>query len=172
MKSFCVNLVVAACALHEGSAFSTLPPPRPSSLAAGSSTHQTSSLHAASLGSSSPRGNNDPVSAGANLSQTLTGHELREMETIRGELVQKYIALGHSEEYAAREVNYFLEDSGRSREFVEMRRVAMARGNDLGIETTVQFAAAFFVGWLGSWGIHSLQAFQAANPDGGLPWIS
>lgn len=94
------------------------------------------------------------------------------METIRGELVQKYIALGHSEEYATNEVNYFLEDSERSAQFVEMRRIAMAQGNDLGIENFVQFAAAFSFGLVGSWAMNHFHAIQAASPDGGLPWIS
>jgi hypothetical protein len=82
------------------------------------------------------------------------------METIRGELVQKYIALGHSEEYAVREVSYFLEDAERSKQYVEMRRIAMARGNDLGIEDYVPFIAAFLVGMLGSWVLNSLQAIH------------
>ena len=85
------------------------------------------------------------------------------METIRGELVQKYIALGHSEEYAVREVNYFLEDAERSKQYVEMRRIAMARGNDLGIEDYVPFIAAFLVGMLGSWVLNSLQAIHSGT---------
>jgi len=85
----------------------------------------------------------------------LTAHEQREMETIRRELIEKYIKLGHSEEYADREVDYFLEDSDRSAQYVEMRRIAMARGNDLGIENFVQFAAAFLVGMLLSWALNS-----------------
>lgn len=94
------------------------------------------------------------------------------METIRKELIEKYIALGHDDAYAAREVSYFLEDSERSAQYVEMRRVAMARGNDLGIENLVQFAAAFMVGMVGSWVLNYWHALQAASPDGGLPWIS
>ncbi len=80
------------------------------------------------------------------------------MDTIRKELIEKYITLGHSEEHASREVNYFLEDAERSKQYVEMRRIAMARGNDLGIENIVQFAAAFLVGMVGSWALESLHA--------------
>eukprot|EP00571_Detonula_confervacea_P015639 CAMPEP_0172310132 /NCGR_PEP_ID=MMETSP1058-20130122/11310_1 /TAXON_ID=83371 /ORGANISM="Detonula confervacea, Strain CCMP 353" /LENGTH=166 /DNA_ID=CAMNT_0013022897 /DNA_START=29 /DNA_END=529 /DNA_ORIENTATION=+ len=166
MKSFFVNLVVAACALNEGAAFSTPPPSRPSSVA---TDGRLSSLHSATVGSSNPR-SNDPTAA--KTPRTLTVIELREMDTIRGELVQKYIALGHSEEYATREVNYFLEDSERSAQFVEMRRIAMARGNDLGIENFVQFAGAFSVGMLGSWMLNYWHTVQAGTPDGGLPWVS
>ena len=85
------------------------------------------------------------------------------MDTIRKELIQKYITLGHSEEYATREVNYFLEDAERSKQYVEMRRIAMARGNDLGIENIVQFAAAFLVGMVGSWALDSWHTLQVCT---------
>ena len=68
------------------------------------------------------------------------------MNTIKTELIANYIKLGHSEKYAAQEVDYFLEDDERSAQYVQMRRVAMARGNDLGIEDSVQLILAFFVG--------------------------
>jgi hypothetical protein len=87
--------------------------------------------------------------------------EKGELETIRSELIQKYIKLGHSEDYATNEVNYFLEDSERSAQYVEMRRIAMARGNDLGIETWVQFGGAFLFGWLISWVANYLPNLQA-----------
>ena len=86
--------------------------------------------------------------------------EQAELETIRSELIQKYIKLGHSEDYATKEVNYFLEDSERSAQYVEMRRIAMARGNDLGIETWVQFTGAFLCGWLISWIANYLPTLQ------------
>jgi len=149
MKSFFVSLVVAACAVHEAAAFSTLPSsPRPLLTPLNSATVGTSS-------GTSPRNNAVPPSP---RSPSLL--EQREMETIHRELVEKYIKLGHTEEYAAREVNYFLEDSERSAQFVEMRRVAMKRGNDLGIENFVQFFAAFMVGMMGSWLLNSFHAMQ------------
>ena len=86
--------------------------------------------------------------------------EQAELETIRSELIQKYIKLGHNLDYATKEVNYFLEDSERSAQYVEMRRIAMARGNDLGIETWVQFTAAFLCGWLISWIANYLPTLQ------------
>ncbi|KAL3826334.1 hypothetical protein ACHAXA_003658 [Cyclostephanos tholiformis] len=89
-----------------------------------------------------------------------TVSEQRELETVRGELVQKYIALEHSEKYATREVSYFLEDAERSKQYVEMRRIAMALCNDLGIEDVVEFIAAFFVGMLGSWVLNSWHTIQ------------
>ena len=148
MKSFFVNLVVAACALHEGEAFRTVP------RTAGPG-HRTS-LPSASIGSSNPR-SNDTASKPRRVP---TVSEQRELETVRGELVQKYIALEHSEKYATREVSYFLEDAERSKQYVEMRRIAMALCNDLGIEDVVEFIAAFFVGMLGSWVLNSWHTIQ------------
>ncbi|KAL3794994.1 hypothetical protein ACHAW5_002163 [Stephanodiscus triporus] len=164
MKSFSVNLVVAACAISNGNAFRTLPPGPSRTVGPGRRT----SLPSASIGSSNPRSND----TAAKPPRAPTVSEQREMEIIRGELVQKYIALGHSEDYAAREVNYFLEDSERSEQYVEMRRIAMARGNDLGIESYVQFIAAFLVGMLGSWVLNSWHAIQASSPAGNFHWIS
>ena len=88
MKAFFINLVVAACALHEGHAFSSsiLPP---------TSSRPITSLSSATIGSSNPRSSkNDQI---ATMSSP-TVVELREMDTIRAELVDKYIALGHTEE--------------------------------------------------------------------------
>lgn len=168
MKSFIAKLVVTACALHEGAAFSTPPASRTSALAG---HHPTTPLNSASMGSSNPRSSGRVDAPPPKPPPAPTVSENLEMETIRRELVEKYIALGHSEEYAAREVNYFLEDSERSAQYVEMRRVAMARGNDLGIENFVQFAAAFFVGMSGGWLMNYWHSIQTAN-EGGLPWIS
>jgi hypothetical protein len=70
--------------------------------------------------------------------------------------------MGHSIEDATGEVEYFLADEERSREYVEMRRIAMARGNDLGIEMIVQFAGAFLVGWVVSSMVHHLDAYQVS----------
>lgn len=187
MKSFFVNLVVAACAVHEGGAFSTS---SPSSIVG----RRPSSLPAATVGQSSSANSrsNDQV---AMPTRPPTAAEVREMETIRGELIEKYISLGHSEEvsninswlllhfplkqllihilchfqlyllkqYATREVGYFLEDSERSKQYVEMRRVAMARGNDLGIEDYIQFAAAFLVGMMGVPALNALHSLQVRD---------
>lgn len=163
MKSFSISLVAAAFALNEAGAFSVRPQfssprPRISLVDRSCRPSTTSSLQAATVGSgSSSHGNN---SANNRRGRTLTLNEQLELETIRTELIQKYITLGHTEDYAEKEVDYFLEDEERSRQYVEMRRVAMARGNDLGIEMFVQFGLAFGVGMMGSWLIHSWDAYQ------------
>ena len=92
MKSFFVNLVVVACAVHEGGAFSTS---SPSSMPVAG--RRLSSLPAATVGqnSSTNSRSNDQVTMPT---RPPTAAEVREMETIRGELIEKYISLGHSEE--------------------------------------------------------------------------
>lgn len=159
MKSFVANLVVLSCALHESAAFSTSQLPQTSALAG----HQTA-LNAATVGSSSStRRGLDEVPPSPEPPRPPTVNESREMKTIRKELIEKYVSLGHSEDYAEREVNYFLEDSERSAQFVEMRRVAMRRGNDLGIEDFVQFAAAFVVGMSGGWLMNYFHTLQVRH---------
>ncbi|KAL7453084.1 hypothetical protein ACHAWC_006229 [Mediolabrus comicus] len=150
MKSsttFFLNLVAAACAFHDVGvgAFSSASITTLKSRA--HPVYSRTSLAAATIGSSGDSLGAMPTKSPRSQSMK----EQAELDVIREELVQKYISLGHSEDYATNEVNYFLEDSERSAQYVEMRRIAMARGNDLGIETWVQFGAAFLVGWLVSW---------------------
>jgi len=91
------------------------------------------------------------------------------MDTIKKELIAKYLKMGHSEEYAKSEVEFFLQDDERSQQYVNMRRVAMAReGNDLGIEDVVQFVLAFVIGMSLS-GVHDMYQLLAEK---GLPWAS
>ena len=100
MKSFFINLVVATCTLHEGSAFSTLPSSK--------QYYSTTSLSSATVGSSNSnsRSSNDNVATMP--SRSLTVAEINEMDTIRGELIEKYIALGHTEEVSAYHMLYLL----------------------------------------------------------------
>ncbi|KAL3798346.1 hypothetical protein HJC23_004999 [Cyclotella cryptica] len=181
MKSS-LSLIVSACAVYESSSFVAIShymnplmqsPSRPSTtpscfvpLGVGHQCAKHTVLRSATVGRSDTRGKRPSRSR-----RTPTINEQLELETIRKELIQKYLSFGHSLEDATREVEYFLEDEERSADYVEMRRVAMARGNDLGIEMIVQFGGAFLLGMAGSWLIHSWDAYQASNP-GGLPWIS
>ena len=157
MKSstiFFVNLVMVACAFHDVGvgAFSPSPASMTTLKSRADPVYSGTSLAAATIGSSG-----DSLGAMPTKSpRSQSNKEQAELDVIREELVQKYISLGHSEDYATKEVNYFLEDSERSAQYVEMRRIAMARGNDLGIETWVQFGAAFLVGWLVSWIVNYL----------------
>mmetsp|Transcript_10193 Transcript_10193/g.15471 ORF Transcript_10193/g.15471 Transcript_10193/m.15471 type:complete len:159 (-) Transcript_10193:425-901(-) len=152
-SSFIFSLVAVACAFRVNvCAFS----PSPLITSRTGPARHRSSLASATVGSSDSLG-----SRPANPLRNRSMKEKAEVETIRSELIQKYIKLGHSEDYATNEVNYFLEDSERSAQYVEMRRIAMARGNDLGIETWVQFGGAFLFGWLISWVANYLPNLQA-----------
>jgi len=170
MKAFSIALVLAACALHLSNAFSPSPLNEPawsSSCRRINGGACSGPLLSATLESGS-EGGATPVRAVQHI-PTLT--EKQELKTIRKELIKKYIKLGHSEDYAAGEVDYFLEDPERSAQYIEMRQIAMASGNDLGIENIVQFAMAFMVGMIGSGMMNSYHTYQVANPDGGLPWL-
>jgi hypothetical protein len=158
-------LILSACAAFEASSFiaqpnlshrtlpsSASPPPK---LQFDRTCTKHTVLYSATVGRSSSSGERS-----SRPRRTPTINEQLELETIRKELIQKYLAIGHSIEDATREVEYFLEDEERSREYVEMRRIAMARGNDLGIEMIVQFAGAFLVGWVVSFMVHHFDAAQ------------
>jgi hypothetical protein len=180
MKSS-ISLIASICTVFEASSFVVRPglsrrsqqaPPSVSSFRPSvpldyiTSCTKHTALHSATVGQSDTRGERS-----SRPRRTPTINEQLELETIRKELIQKYLSMGHSLEDATGEVEYFLADEERSREYVEMRRIAMARGNDLGIEMIVQFGGAFLVGWLASALVHHLDSIQAAN-QGGLPWIS
>ena len=137
MKSSCVLLVVAAGALRGGMAFapqSRSPPP----------AGRAPPLHSSVAEDAPPR----PAPAP-------NAYRRRQLDVIRAELVQKYVDLGHDEEFAAGEVDYFLADPERCAQYVEMRREAMAQGDDLGFEDFAQLAGAFLIGTLANWALHS-----------------
>lgn len=167
MKSS-LTLVASACAVFEASSFVI----RPSRL-----THEkllSASTSHSSISAFSDRRFTKPTvlgSATVGQSETRDGRSSRprrtptineqlELETIRKELINKYVSLGHSIDDATSEVEYFLEDEERCREYVEMRRKAMARGDDLGIEMIVQFGGAFLFGWMVSAMAHNFHEIQ------------
>lgn len=169
MKSS-LSLILPACILFEASSFTVRhhcvnpwmqSPARESKTSScsvrGRKCAKHTVLRSATVGRSNSQGKRP-----SRPRRTPTINEQLELETIRKELIQKYLSFGHSLEDATREVEYFLEDEERSADYVEMRRVAMARGNDLGIEMIVQFGGAFLVGMAGSWLIHSWDAYQVS----------
>ena len=84
---------------------------------------------------------------------------------IRSELVSKYVALGSqwSQTEATKEVDAFLNDEGRSGEFIEMRRYAFVRREEeLGFEDAMLYAAAFVAGV----GVDLAMRWCAENIDG------
>mmetsp|Transcript_41012 Transcript_41012/g.98891 ORF Transcript_41012/g.98891 Transcript_41012/m.98891 type:complete len:151 (+) Transcript_41012:113-565(+) len=77
-------------------------------------------------------------------------------QKVRQELVQKYLDQGDELSKAEREVDYFLRDSARSQEYIEMRKYNLSQLDDgLGLDLFMgfQFVCAFSIGFM----LHALQ---------------
>lgn len=61
-----------------------------------------------------------------------------QIQEVRKEMLQKYIALGKSSDVAELEVDAFLRDRERAKPFVEMRQYAKRKFDDMGLEIVVQ----------------------------------
>uniref|UniRef100_A0A6U3RM51 Uncharacterized protein n=1 Tax=Ditylum brightwellii TaxID=49249 RepID=A0A6U3RM51_9STRA len=100
--------------------------------------------------------------------------ESAEVQEVRAELVQKYLSLGRTQEYAEREVDEFLSDPERSQQFLEMRRYANAQAEELmGFEVWVQLFGAFALGLGGQSAFKYYHAYKSVyGPgEGPLPWL-
>ena len=100
-------------------------------------------------GTSSSSSSEDAVPATEDLDQAAAWElqlQTKEVEEVRQELIQKYISLGRTLEYAEKEVDQFLSDPERSQQFLDMRRYAKAQANDLGFESLFQIGGAFMLG--------------------------
>mmetsp|Transcript_9158 Transcript_9158/g.13290 ORF Transcript_9158/g.13290 Transcript_9158/m.13290 type:complete len:181 (+) Transcript_9158:202-744(+) len=93
--------------------------------------------------------------------------ESQEFTEVREELVNKYLELGRSLEYAEAEVTEFLSDRDRSEKFIEMRRYAKAQADyGMGLGPLI---SVFFIGLLGNVGAKYFFAYKEVYPDGGGP---
>lgn len=100
--------------------------------------------------------------------------ESEEVQEVRAELVQKYLSLGRTQEYAEREVDEFLSDPERSQQFLEMRRYANAQAEELmGFEIWIQLFGAFALGLGGQSAFKYYHAYRSvyAPGEGPLPWL-
>lgn len=73
------------------------------------------------------------------------------LDDVRQELVQKYLDQGEALSKAQQEVDYFLQDAGRSREYMSMRKYNLTQKEDgLGLDLFVgtQFLVAFIIGFM------------------------
>jgi hypothetical protein len=73
------------------------------------------------------------------------------LEEVRQELVQNYVDQGEALSKAELEVDYFLEDSARSREYMAMRKYNLSQRDDgLGLDLFMgmQFVGAFIIGFM------------------------
>ena len=69
-----------------------------------------------------------------------------EVLEIRNELIQKYLSIGRSQEYAEAEVDEFIRDEKRSAKYFDMKRYARKEGGVMGFETAVQICAYLLMG--------------------------
>jgi hypothetical protein len=70
-----------------------------------------------------------------------------EIQEVRDALISKYVQLGKSPEDAEREVDGFLSDPERSKQYLEMRRYAKAQADELGFELYLQLGGAMLIGF-------------------------
>lgn len=85
----------------------------------------------------------------------------KEMQEVRQELIEKYLAFGKSLDVAESEVDKFLRDPDRSRQFLDMRRYNKAQKDAmLGFESPLMFLAAFSLGMIGNYFFHFLDLNQ------------
>lgn len=78
-------------------------------------------------------------------------------QEVRQELIEKYLAFGKSLDIAESEVDRFLRDPDRSRQFLDMRRYNKAQKDAmLGFESPLMFLAAFSLGMIGNYYFHFL----------------
>jgi galactose-1-phosphate uridylyltransferase len=74
----------------------------------------------------------------------------RDVQEVRQELIEKYLSLGRSQEYAETEIDKFLNDPSRSQKFLEMKKYVKSQEDaSMGFENFLLYGGAFFVGLLG-----------------------
>mmetsp|Transcript_276 Transcript_276/g.367 ORF Transcript_276/g.367 Transcript_276/m.367 type:complete len:165 (-) Transcript_276:270-764(-) len=84
-----------------------------------------------------------------------------EVQEVREQLIEKYLSLGRSQEYAEVEIDKFLNDPERSRKFLEMRKyVKSQKDASMGFENFFLYGSAFFFGLLGDMIFKYIQSIQ------------
>lgn len=85
-----------------------------------------------------------------------------EIQQVRSEMLAKYIALGKSDEEAAREVDAFLQDQQRAESFIEMRQYAKRKFDDMGLEIVLQTAVITIFCLVASIGLQYYSAYMVS----------
>lgn len=89
-----------------------------------------------------------------------------EVEEVRVELIDKYLELGRSKEFAENEVDNFLADRERSEKFLDMRRIAKeAEIGAFSPQVGLQLGLAFILGLVLNVISRYWAAFSAAYPS-------
>lgn len=108
------------------------------------------------------------VAAASINSEELSPLERELINEVRVELVQKYLDQGISQSKAEQEVDYFLSEPSRSRDYLEMRKYSQEQkdaGVGIDLFLAMQFIAAFAIGFMGH-GMHeAIQATVSTNMD-------
>ena len=73
-----------------------------------------------------------------------------QLKEVRQQLIEKYLSLGRSQEYAEVEIDNFLNDQSRSQKFLEMRKYVKSQQDaSMGFENLFLYGGAFLFGLLG-----------------------
>eukprot|EP00559_Dactyliosolen_fragilissimus_P005062 CAMPEP_0184855122 /NCGR_PEP_ID=MMETSP0580-20130426/441_1 /TAXON_ID=1118495 /ORGANISM="Dactyliosolen fragilissimus" /LENGTH=170 /DNA_ID=CAMNT_0027349551 /DNA_START=75 /DNA_END=587 /DNA_ORIENTATION=+ len=131
-------------------------------------TTTPSTLSSTSTGDDTSSQSSNNNADGAESSEWIANLQSKEVDEVRQELIQRYITLGKSQEYAEKEVEEFLSDPERSEQFLEMRRYSKAQADELGFESVFQIGGAFILGLIGQVGFKLFSASQHVNMDGGM----
>ena len=85
------------------------------------------------------------------------------LKEVRQQLIEKYLSLGRSQEYAEVEIDNFLNDPERSRKFLEMKKyVKSQKDAAMGFENFFLYGAAFIIGLLGDAIFKYIQTYQVS----------
>jgi hypothetical protein len=86
-----------------------------------------------------------------------------EVKKVRRELVQKYVGMGKSAEFAEREVDAFLSDPNKAQPFLEMRLTALKKAyDDMGLGILVQTVTIFFFCLFATIGLQYYTAYKVS----------
>ena len=92
--------------------------------------------------------------------------QTREVQEVRQQLIDKYLSLGRTQEYAEVEIDRFLNDPSRSQKFLEMRKYVKSQEDaSMGFENFLLYGCAFIFGLLGDAIFKHLLSFQEMSSD-------
>ena len=82
---------------------------------------------------------------------------------IRQELIDKYLSLGRTYEYAETEIDEFLSDPSRSQKYLDMRKYVKSQQDaSMGFENFLFYAGAFVFGLLGDFIFKYIASIQVS----------
>ena len=88
------------------------------------------------------------------------------VEEIKQELLAKYAERGVSLAQAEQEIEVFLSDKERSEKYLEMRAIAQAKADDLGLGNGLELVLGFLVGFVGLGILKYFESYGKIFPEG------